>query len=176
MKLIAVFIDWNRDGDFTDAGETAFTQAPTQATPITGTITVPAGAAQGATRMRVSLKYNAAPTACESFQYGEVEDYIVNVSTSTTTSFTDLDTLNETASQAASFDFSIFPNPVTRGQLNVNVTGSEAEHYAIYNILGQIVHSGNFSNTLDVSRLKSGMYIIEVTIGTQKHSKRFVKK
>lgn len=51
----AVFVDWNRDGDFADAGETAFTRAATQATPITGTITVPSGASQGATRMRVVL-------------------------------------------------------------------------------------------------------------------------
>ena len=65
---------------------------------------------------------------------------------------------------------------MTRGQLNINVTGAEAERYAIYNMLGQTVNSGTFNNTLDVSRLKSGMYIIEVTIGTETHIKKFIKK
>ncbi|MFC4633700.1 S8 family serine peptidase [Dokdonia ponticola] len=175
-EAYAVFIDWNRDGDFADAGETAFSRAPTQATPITGTITVPAGAAQGPTRMRVSMKYNAAPTPCESFAYGEVEDYIVNVSTSTTTSFADLDMLNETASQATSFDFSIFPNPVTRGQLNVQVTGADAQTLTIYNMLGQVVHKGAFTNTVNVSRLNAGVYVLEIEVDGNTMIKRFIKK
>jgi hypothetical protein len=33
--------------------------------------------------MRVSLKYNGIPTACETFDYGEVEDYTVNLTGST---------------------------------------------------------------------------------------------
>ena len=31
--------------------------------------------------MRVSMKYNGAQTSCESFGYGEVEDYEVNIIT-----------------------------------------------------------------------------------------------
>ena len=77
----AVWIDYNQDGDFEDAGETVFTQAATQTTPVSGSFTVPASATDGATRMRVSMKYNATPTSCESFQYGEVEDYTVNITT-----------------------------------------------------------------------------------------------
>ncbi|WP_299761978.1 S8 family serine peptidase [uncultured Dokdonia sp.] len=176
-EAYTVFIDWNRDGDFADAGETAFTQAPTQATSISGTITVPSGAAQGPTRMRVSMKYNAAPTACESFNFGEAEDYIVNVSSSTTnTSFSDPNALDNTTSSISSFDFTVFPNPVTRGQLSVNVIGAEAENYTIYNMLGQTVHKGAFIETVDVSKLKAGMYIIEITIGNENHTKRFIKK
>lgn len=44
---------------------------------MSGSFTIPEGAAEGATRMRVSMKYNAIPTACESFTWGEVEDYTV---------------------------------------------------------------------------------------------------
>ncbi|MEW7289315.1 M4 family metallopeptidase [Aquimarina sp. 2304DJ70-9] len=73
----SVWIDYNQDGDFADAGEQVFTQAATQTTPVSGSFTVPSGATDGATRMRVSMKYNGIPTACESFQYGEVEDYEV---------------------------------------------------------------------------------------------------
>ena len=78
-EAYAVWIDYNKDGDFNDAGEQVFSQAPTQATPVSGTFTVPNSATEGATRMRVSMKYNATQTACESFQYGEVEDYTVNI-------------------------------------------------------------------------------------------------
>ncbi|MBP2834124.1 S8 family serine peptidase [Aquimarina sp. U1-2] len=70
-----VWIDYNQNGDFTDAGEQVWSQAPSQTTPATGTFTIPAGALEGTTRMRVSMKYNGVPTSCESFQYGEVEDY-----------------------------------------------------------------------------------------------------
>lgn len=73
----AVFIDYNADGDFADAGETVYTRAATTTTPVSGTFTVPITASLGATRMRVSLKYNGVPTACETYSYGQVEDYTV---------------------------------------------------------------------------------------------------
>ncbi|MAQ74870.1 MAG: peptidase S8 [Aquimarina sp.] len=73
----SAWIDYNQDGDFADAGEQVWSQAATQNTSVSGSFTVPAGAADGATRMRVSMKYNGVPTACESFQYGEVEDYTI---------------------------------------------------------------------------------------------------
>jgi len=73
----AVWIDYNKDGDFTDAGEQVFSQAPTQSTPVSGSFTVPAGASETSTRMRVSMSYNATPTSCQSFTYGEVEDYTI---------------------------------------------------------------------------------------------------
>ena len=77
----AVFIDFNKDGDFNDVGETVYTRSATSTTPISGTINIPTSAATGATRMRVSMKYNGVPTACEAFSYGEVEDYTINITT-----------------------------------------------------------------------------------------------
>jgi hypothetical protein len=82
-EAYAVFIDYNRDGDFTDAGETVFTQAPTAATPISGSFTVPSTLTLGTTRMRVSMKYNGLPTPCETFDFGQVEDYTINLVSST---------------------------------------------------------------------------------------------
>jgi len=75
----AVWIDYNNDGDFTDSGELVWSKAASKDTPVSGTFTVPTTASQTATRMRVSLKYNRIPTSCESFNYGEVEDYTVNI-------------------------------------------------------------------------------------------------
>ncbi len=76
----AVFIDYNRDGDFADSGETVWTKTASTTSPATGSFTVPTTApavTPGVTRMRVSLKYNGIPTACEIFSYGQVEDYTV---------------------------------------------------------------------------------------------------
>ena len=76
-EAYAVWIDYNRDGDFEDAGEQVFSQAPTTATPVSGNFTIPSGAVENSTTMRVSMKYNALPGPCETFTYGEVEDYTV---------------------------------------------------------------------------------------------------
>jgi chitodextrinase len=78
-----VFIDYNRDGDFVDVGETVWTLAATTSTPVSGTFTVPATATLGQTRMRVTLKYNGIPTPCETFSFGQVEDYTINLVSST---------------------------------------------------------------------------------------------
>ena len=75
----AVWIDYNVDGDFNDAGELVWSLAPSQTTPVTGNFTIPLDATLGETRMRVSLKYNGIPSSCESFDFGEVEDYTINI-------------------------------------------------------------------------------------------------
>lgn len=86
----SAWIDYNRDGDFADAGEQIFSNAASQTTPVSGTFTVPATATDGLTRLRVSMKYNGIPTACETFGYGEVEDYTVNIKTGTPPTCTDV--------------------------------------------------------------------------------------
>jgi chitodextrinase len=75
----AVFIDYNQNGVFTDSGETVWSNAASTTTPVSGSITIPATAILGNTRMRVSMKYNAVPTSCEAFSFGQVEDYTVNI-------------------------------------------------------------------------------------------------
>ncbi|MEP2024356.1 M4 family metallopeptidase, partial [Reichenbachiella sp.] len=82
-EAYSVWVDYNQDGDFTDSGEQVYTQSATQTSPVSGSFTVPTGASNGNTRMRVSMKYNGIPTSCESFQYGEVEDYTIQVVTGT---------------------------------------------------------------------------------------------
>jgi bacillolysin len=71
-----IWVDLNRDSDFDDAGELVFDAGTAVGGTRTGSFTIPASAT-GSTRMRVSMKYNVAPTPCEAFSYGEVEDYPV---------------------------------------------------------------------------------------------------
>ncbi|MBW2937186.1 M4 family metallopeptidase [Aureisphaera sp. CAU 1614] len=77
----AVWIDYNDDKDFNDAGELVWSKAASTNTPNSGSFTVPSGTSGNSVRMRVSMKYNGIPTSCETFTYGEVEDYTVNLGT-----------------------------------------------------------------------------------------------
>jgi PKD repeat protein len=70
-----IWIDYNVDGDFEDAGEEVFSGVGDST--VTGSFTVASVTAM--TRMRVSMKYAGYPTPCEIFTYGEVEDYTVNI-------------------------------------------------------------------------------------------------
>lgn len=81
---LLAWIDWNDDGDFTDSGE-EFTLVSATASngPHTTTIVVPSTAVTAITRMRISLKWQAVPTSDETFDYGEVEDYGIELSTNT---------------------------------------------------------------------------------------------
>ena len=76
-----IWIDLNGDGDFDDTNENVFNAGGLNKTTVTGSITIPVGTAAVTTRMRVTMKYNGEPTACENtFSYGEVEDYTVYIS------------------------------------------------------------------------------------------------
>jgi len=79
-----IWIDYNGDKDFDETNELAFDAGSASSTAKTGTINV-ISTASGSTRMRVSMKYNAAPTACEAFSYGSVQDFTVTFGTSTDT-------------------------------------------------------------------------------------------
>ncbi len=77
-----VWVDWNNDQVFDDAE--LIRSAPVN---ISNGIfldnqisfTVPATAKLGKTRLRVSMKVGGYPSACETFDRGEVEDYSVNI-------------------------------------------------------------------------------------------------
>ncbi|MCT4629080.1 choice-of-anchor D domain-containing protein [Winogradskyella sp.] len=78
------WIDWNQNQDFTDPGESydlGDTNTDGAITPALS-ISIPATATLGTTRMRVSTKYGSNPTSCETGFDGEVEDYGIVVSSS----------------------------------------------------------------------------------------------
>ena len=77
-----VFIDYNQDGDFADAGEGNYIglSASTNPTTISGSIVVPSGALLGQTRMRVVGSDNdTLNDPCYNGSYANVEDYTVNI-------------------------------------------------------------------------------------------------
>ena len=73
-----VFIDWNQDCALDGTGEAYDLGQASGVNTLSQNITVPLGATPGATRMRVIIKYNGIPTACEEgFSFGQVEDYMI---------------------------------------------------------------------------------------------------
>jgi agmatine/peptidylarginine deiminase/chitodextrinase len=153
----AVFIDYNNDGDFADAGEKVFTKSATTATSITGNIIIPTTATVGSTRMRVAMKYNGIPTACETFSYGQVEDYTVNITAST---------VRISASQPIAIkeetSLIVYPNP-TRSEIAIEGVSNDST-VEIYNRNGQLVKTADLKskgNKISVSDLLSGIYVVK---------------
>ena len=161
-----VWIDYNRDGDFLDTGEQVVNVTKTKTTPIARSFTVPTTALLGTTRMRVSMKYNASPTSCETFTDGEVEDYSVNI----------VATARFDEDQTAKLEFNLYPNPVRDGILNFSDLESES-NYRIFSMMGQELGNGKIqNNSVNVSSLRTGTYLIEVSNGSSSTTKRFIKE
>ena len=78
-EYFTIWIDYNNNGNFEDAGELAYDAGGINTSAVSGVITTPSGITPGLVRMRVSMKYNSVPTSCEVFAYGEVEDYTVRL-------------------------------------------------------------------------------------------------
>lgn len=82
--MCKVFVDWNWNGTFEPATETAFVGGPTVPNmTMTGQITVPLDAHEGYTRFRVVLQLTTFPDdilPCGFYNYGETEDYVALIS------------------------------------------------------------------------------------------------
>lgn len=166
-----VFIDWNQNGNFTDAGEAyevgAMTSDGADGSQITGNIDVPAGALIGKTRMRVTLNWDVSMTnPCDnefSF-FGQSEDYMLDVKESLA------------ASDINKANVSIYPNPV-KNVLNFN-GAKDISKVEVYNVAGQKVKSvENLSdNKIELSNLTKGTYIIRASIDGLIKSFKFIKE
>ncbi len=77
---LGIWIDWNQDEDFDDAGENPVCESGNGGQG-TYDISVPSDASGGQTRMRIRIKWSGSDCGdpCGSTTYGEVEDYSVNV-------------------------------------------------------------------------------------------------
>ena len=77
LDQCGAWIDWNGNGEF-DEEMIEFEGSPGEG-PYTAIIEPPVGAVTGMARMRVRIVYDQEPMACGSTEYGEVEDYSINV-------------------------------------------------------------------------------------------------
>ncbi|MER3328639.1 MAG: GEVED domain-containing protein, partial [Candidatus Kapaibacterium sp.] len=79
-RYLRAFIDWNRNGVWTDAGETIANQNfPNNSTTTNVNFTVPASTPEGSTQMRVIYRSNSTNTDPCTNSNGEAEDYTIVV-------------------------------------------------------------------------------------------------
>ena len=157
-----VWIDYNQDGDFNDTLELVYSAGPisTQTFTSTGIVGIPANVPAGNARMRVALKWGNGDisNSCFSFNYGEVEDYCVNI----------LDDPSSTAI-ALSDEILIYPNPAN--ELLYIQYANDNQAYYISDINGRQLKVGRLENgqsNISLSDLPAGCYILSIESAAKK--------
>jgi len=172
-----VWIDWNQDGDFVDAGEEIYNDGYYSS--ATGTITVPITATLGSTRMRVvGDELDGSVSACGTYDYSECEDYTFVVSAGTpmtyascTTTQTNTSTvgINTTNNEVIGVEVVTTgaASPIDATSFTFNTTGTTAPATDITNAkLWSTGTSGTFATGTQVGTTVSapnGSFTINVT-------------
>ncbi|HHG84433.1 MAG TPA: HYR domain-containing protein [Bacteroidetes bacterium] len=180
-----VYIDWNRDGDFYDAGERVYQGRGTGTK--NGTIHVPTNAASGPLRMRVMMRWDQFPGGpCCTYYYGEVEDYTIFVNGGNNRIAAGTANSNDQNQQysaetvetapTSGFEFhTVYPNPVSplvndKVSLEFRSGAAEMITISVMDLRGQVLSRVGYEAQLganrtdvDVSRLATGTYLIELT-------------
>lgn len=158
-----IWIDYNQDGDFLDAGE-QIVEIPTFTSAKNATFTVPStNFTEGVTRMRVAMKYigfsNPLPLPCDNFSGGEVEDYCIKIEKSSS-----IATINSNLVQ-------VFPNPFNNNFTVRNTnkdTNNKFLKLSLLNVNSQIIWQkkvdGLFEEVTisDLGPLSNGVYFLKI--------------
>jgi hypothetical protein len=125
------------------------------------------------------MKNNILPNPCEIFTYGEVEDYTVNITSSTarpgdTEVTAVIGTVNAIEDTKLSLKF--YPNPVKGDILNISNLDKPSD-FRIFNSMGQELQRNQIENdAVYVGSLQAGVYLIEVSDGSSTTTKQFIKQ
>lgn len=150
------WIDFNHDGTF-DASEEILSGFENGI--ITEVFTVPATAAEGQTRMRMTMVgQSGGGIPCPSNQIlGEIEEYCIWISD-----------LASNLSIDEKQEIKIYPNP-TNGLLTIIIDDQDYKNeIEVYDALGKIVFQSHLklrTNHLDLSHLEKGLYYIKIKNG-----------
>ncbi|NBV67409.1 MAG: T9SS C-terminal target domain-containing protein [Flavobacteriia bacterium] len=155
---LAMWIDYNNDLDFADAGEQVGYVIVAAGWSNVFNFTVPASATTGMTHMRVRISYQGAGAIvpCGTLPYGETEDYMVNITASS-----GLNTLNESM-------INVYPNP-TEDALNIDLgsLNNQVSGITITDLTGKVVFTTTQFDasivTIPVINFAKGMYHVNVT-------------
>jgi hypothetical protein len=169
---IAVWIDYNNDSDFSDAGEQVGYVLVGTGWSNVFTFTVPTSAVSSAVRMRVRISYSTdgAIVPCGQSTYGEVEDYTVNITTSGAS-------LLENDLSA----ITIYPNP-SSDILNIDLSSANEEIQSIFlvDITGKLVQTIDVHENevikLNLSSFASGLYYIKISSATNTVVRQVLKE
>jgi subtilisin-like proprotein convertase family protein len=185
-----IWIDFNIDGDFDDEGENVLFTSGNER--VEGVIGIPATAKAGKTRMRVAMKWGKLIEPCESFSWGEVEDYTINLTqtglrkantaTATTLFTTRSPELYTVQNRINATDINLYPNPASDFIHLEWESAIESEHtLAIYDALGQVhnrtivkVNKGTNRTSIPVDQLSAGLYLLSIQEGSKRITKEFI--
>jgi len=182
-EYFRVWIDYNGDFDFTDAGELVFEDIylagtdGTDAGPVEGTIIIPSGIVTGSTHMRIAMKKDAFADPCETFNFGEVEDYTLILTNNFALNSNSNPLIEEgatvrTADKANEINtFRIYPNPAQEGvYIDLSEFEGKTAQVEIFNTQGQQLVKYDFESLeqtpvyVNLSGFSNGVYTIKVTV------------
>jgi hypothetical protein len=174
-----IYIDYNKDGDFTDAGELVVSGSSSSSATLSGTFTVPATARTGTTRLRVIVSDASATTSCNSYSYGETEDYTVSITGGTAR--TDGTIAARISPNGGLADqYTLYPNPATdvlRIARPTNADPAQPFNVRVFDLRGSEVRGLTFADgQLNVSTLRAGIYLLSLSDGASTTHQRFVKE
>ena len=173
----AIWIDYNQDGVFSDDEKVLSASALTSRNLYTD-IKIPSTALLGKTRMRVSMTDRGTLSPCKTIEYGEVEDYMVDIKPEEKgISFAKIDD-NLMEEKFSTEKLIFYPNPVTDDTITIKFGNSKSINFIIIDEKGAILDKGDISNNskVDVSYLKQGsLYILKVSDGQKTESTKLIK-
>lgn len=171
-----VWIDFNRNGTF-ESNENIASGSSSSSANLSVNFNVPSDAVLGTTRMRVSMKYNAAATSCENFGDGEVEDYSVNITANSSSYTTYNGNQNyEALGNESSTSVKAFPNPA-KDIVSISFGKSTNLSFVISDLTGKIIKNGVCNNKqIDISQLKNGIYLLKINDGQKSMSTKLIKQ
>ncbi len=168
-----VWIDFNNNGNFNDSGELVLSKSANNKNTQSASFTVPATAKPGKTRMRVSMKFNGAPTSCETFANGEVEDYTINIASGTTNALTLEE--NQGLYLPTQNHINIYPNPTqSLATIIVNLgTYDGAVLLEVTDTHGKTIYNRQYAEgrsqvyeQVNLSGYPAGIYFVKATTGS----------
>lgn len=172
-----IWIYYNQDGVF-DNAEVFVSGTSNSAGELVATNSIPSSALNGSTRMRVSMKYTSYANPCGTFSYGEVEDYIVNISSNASSAASTGRTSEaKLLTEGMEDALRAYPNPVTDG-LKLNIPMPAGIRMTILDVRGATVKSivsRQGENTLDVQDLQPGIYHLSIATPLEAIHVQFIK-
>jgi len=168
-QYIRVWIDLNDDYVFDTNSDELILDNHLIAAVGTSTVqvTIPSDATLGSHVMRAKANWNSVvpDDACEVTSYGETEDYTVNI----------VESLGINDIELA--DLRIYPNPVDGNYVTIKSPIGGDKQIELFDINGRRVLSTIITgDTLDISSINTGFYMVEVTInGYKKVSKLIIE-
>jgi hypothetical protein len=172
LQYLRAWVDWNQDGDFYDASEEVAEARFLFAPDLNLSITAPATALYGLTRMRLAIRYGAYPNLCETYAFGEVQEHCVFVQRATpVTEIADI-----SKDFTANFAANLQPQWARLRYIGTSATPAQLQ---VFTLLGQQIEnrplelSPHEEINIDLRGLPKAVYVLRITTAKGEAAWRF---